>query len=249
MTNPKNNLSSSQAGFSLILTLLILAGMLAATLAISEIVFRVTRSVGNASNSEMAYYGAETAAEKALYAVNKEYADIVAVVDGVIDKTEDTTAGTAGYKLAGIETATTDCSTGCLPDRLAPGRSYELDLDVMTDDPYGAQITLTGDLTNVILVDISLNYAGAPISETILRGTDTDFAYHNPYTVDTSDNFHKIRIINTGPTNIDYTVAPLDDITIASPIMQLIFKTSGFFHDTERQLDTKLNKWHIYGDE
>ncbi len=273
ISTPPHARQSAQAGFSLVLTLLILAGMLASSLAISDMVFRVGRSVGNASNSEMAYYAAETAAEKTLFAVNQEYQNID---DWELSVAETPAAApiTAGYRAETINPIIS-CVVAplsdpiCIPDgslaihgSLAPGQSYELDLDIMTDDPYGVKFDLTANppanLPGAILIDsyslkpaTGYGPAGAPWGEIIKRGSildPTDPAHlSDTYSTTTEDYFHKIRLVNSGPNNLTYSIYSADDPSISPPILELLIRTRGFFHNTERQLETKLNKWHTYG--
>jgi len=75
-----NKQTLKQQGFSLILVILIMVGMLAASLVISNIVLRTSRSISKVSDSEIAYYAAETAAEKILYEINKNYTDVSSFV-------------------------------------------------------------------------------------------------------------------------------------------------------------------------
>jgi len=272
MTSAKNNLDKSQAGFSLILTLLILAGMLAATLAISEMVFRVTRSVGNASNSEMAYYGAETAAEKTLYQINKEYKSIddQITLKGDIDKDEILVASTeAGYQLDRIKVRR-GCLTGggvsnCLYVRgdddstltpafkgtLRPGDSYELAMDVNINGSYSANIKLSGaalaesQLVDLIIEKNDAGSVGTPIEDKIIDGSkfEAEGDYDDGYPVSTATNFHKIRIVNNAPAGSE----PVLNYEIqGAPIVELRIWTTGKFHKTERQVITRLSKWQIY---
>ncbi|HPA25163.1 MAG TPA: hypothetical protein PLK76_00085 [bacterium] len=69
MKKIKNN----QQGFSLLLTVLILASLMILTLTISDVVLRVGKSAESIGNSEVAYFAAETAVERALFQIEKNY--------------------------------------------------------------------------------------------------------------------------------------------------------------------------------
>ena len=62
----------NQSGFSLLLSVLIMSSLTIMTLAVSDVVFRVGLSSRKIGQSEVAYYSAETAIEKALYQIERD---------------------------------------------------------------------------------------------------------------------------------------------------------------------------------
>ncbi len=69
----KNNIYSAknQKGIALILSILVLSNLLMITLIVTDIVVRIGRSGHQITQSESAYYAAESATEKAIYEIEK----------------------------------------------------------------------------------------------------------------------------------------------------------------------------------
>jgi len=212
----------NQQGFSLILVMLVLGGILVVSLIVSSVVLRSSRSISKVSNSEKAYYAAETAAEKVLYVINKKHEDI-----GSFRLSRKLDSG-AEYKLESIEQIVFDEKD----IELEKGQSYQLDLDLEGAD-YPEELTISGE-GKLIFLEIKKSNL-SPENQII-----EDFEGEQTVKFgDWSTYYYKLRIFNNTDTDQSYTLS-------GKLITGAIIKTKGSYQGTERVLETKDLKWQIY---
>ncbi|MDD4607141.1 MAG: hypothetical protein PHS07_02265 [Patescibacteria group bacterium] len=217
----------NQHGISLLLAVLILAGMLATALVASDILIKTFNITGKVGTSEKAYYAAETAAEIILNKINHEYEDVNTLsLEGELDSG-------AEYKFENYNLETVSLPLEII---LQPRESYQLDLDI-EGIIYPDRLTVGGSGGSMVVVSINK--------------TDQQIVQHDvyktfPQTIAIGldrDNYHKIRIINDMGHQITYSIqATSSDLAVGVSV-----RTRGIYQSTERLLNTKNLKWQIYG--
>lgn len=85
---------NNQSGIALVLSVLILANLLMITLVVTDVIFRIGKSSREISESEVAYFAAETATERAVYEIeNNQNASSLGTVDSPSQGSLDYTSG------------------------------------------------------------------------------------------------------------------------------------------------------------
>lgn len=237
----------NNSALSLILTLLIISSILTGTVLVGDIIIRHSRTVKGTEISEIAYFAAETAVEKAAYQVLKNYADIfTCAISG-------TFSGTASYSLSSISIT---ASANPWPVTLSAGQSFQLDLDINTSDttpryPTGLVITKGSQPSDLIVYECSTSVGsavctsgGAPRTPgTCTQNFSVEFG--NPITISAPTNYYKIRINNNGTANETYTLTPSGGSNTLPTGIDI--SATGTYSDYERKLKTNFPKWQIFG--
>ena len=227
MLNNKNK----KRGFSLIVVSIILMTMFAGSLALSVLVLRTTRGVRSMLNSERAYYAAETAAERILYKVNKNYEDITSIsLSGSING--------ADY---GNDTLNPDLVSS-FSQTLTDGKSLELSFD-LNGATYPSSLNiknLTETGGKVILLAFKKT-THQPDNQEIYTLPASSPSFTTLY-FDWANYYYKIRIINDTGDSAIFQIYP----SSGTFPLGLIISTWGKKGETKRILQTYLYKWQVF---
>ncbi|MEW6610897.1 MAG: hypothetical protein AB1352_04735 [Patescibacteria group bacterium] len=234
-------------GISLLLAISVLGGLIFVTSAATDMILTVSRSSRSIGDSEIAYYAAETAVERALWEYEKDSASLSALtatatpLPGNANASYTTSATTENYAPKGNANLSTSnlndpiTSSNPLQVTLPPGKSFYLDLAINgAVYPSNIQVTLeTGKSAEVIVtssnVQTQTNYDGV--------GAPT-VTVNNP----SYDNNTKLKIENTASAASTYTIMPTGG---ELPIGVLITGV-GRYRGVERRLEVVKPNWVIY---
>lgn len=242
----KNN-HRKDKGISLILTILILSSLTVVTFAISDIVLRTGQSARKIGHSEIAYYAAETAVEKALYEIEKQ--KTIRGLDGQIDNLEEITDANWSLSITPLINLTAQCITvggqekGCITSsgnittsnpltiNLNSGSSFQLDLN------FQDLLNLEPGLVENLQISCGNN------GEVITLGTNGQTPAtpcNSPINLNNLDsNLYIIRLVNED----NFTLKPLGQKNL--PIGISVVGT-GNYKDQTRILEMERQNWQIY---
>ncbi len=238
---------AAHQGISLLLALSVLGGLIFVTSAATDMILTVSRSSRSIGDSEIAYYAAETAVERALWEYEKDSASLSALtatatpLPGNPTATYTSNATTENYAPKGnailsVSSANDPITTSNpLLVTLPPGKVFYLDMATNgASYPSNVQVTMpTGKPAEVIVtssnVQTQTNYAGT--------GSHTVTVDYPSYTNNT-----KLKIENTDTTASTYEIKPTGG---ELPIGVLITGI-GRYHGVERRLEVVKPNWVIY---
>jgi len=245
-------------GISLILVILILASLMGASFAVSEIIFRRQKIVKGDESSEIAYYAAETAVELGLYHLNKLRTDYRDVFDirGEIGEPP------AIYKIDEVRLKETEDKENQykFPFSLEPGQSFQIDLDIEgANYPQEIRIYFLSDSDpekhSVILYSEMKRGAREILQEDCKWERSASSSSYVRCFLSFEYYYFKIKVSNLSEKETSYYLQgwssrmngqrPLS-IPISTPI-GFILRTSGQFHGFTRQNEITYDKWQIYG--
>ncbi|MFA6145734.1 MAG: hypothetical protein WC697_00170 [Patescibacteria group bacterium] len=249
---------SNKKGLSIILILLIISSILTGTVIVGETLIRHTQIVKGAEVSEKAFFAAETAVEKAIYQVLKNYVNIstYSIIDGELSN-----GAQYNIALSGVAADTAD-PTGGLPIICADtdcdgegenpwsfdldiGESFQLNLDLNgADYPDTLRIERTGDGSSgdLIVYQCIAPAAGTGICTSTSQLFNPNFTAQNIDVSTVPTDFYRIRINNFGAVGT-YTLKP---ISTALPIGVSI-TAKGSYQGYERQINDNYPKWQKFG--
>lgn len=253
-------------GVSLLLVILILASLMGATFTISEIVLRGQKTTKGTEISEAAYYKAETAAELALYYLNKVHLDYQDVVQKI---NEELGLEAMGIKVDEVGLKETleiegeNCQEVIEPPpyslcfTLQPQQSLQVDLDI-NGASYPEEIRISSadggligaDEHKVILYleskenpnDVSQIDCDPPTPETPY--------FKCPLTSVIDGYYFKIKATNLSTTPL---TSYFQGWSMSGPVepdptvIGFYLQTSGKARDFTRQSEVNYKKWHLYG--
>ncbi|MDA2936281.1 hypothetical protein MYX06_03630 [Patescibacteria group bacterium AH-259-L05] len=239
---------------SLILTLLIIGSILTGTVLVGDTIIRHSRTVKGTEVSEIAYFAAETALEKASYHVVKNYADIsTCALSGTLSNggSYSITAGQAAIHDTDPNDGNTITNADPWDVTLSADQSFQLDLDIDgATYPTSLLIERVGGSEPSDLIIYSCTTTGS--FDCTTGGTprecsngsqefNVSFSYN--LTISASTTYYKIRINNNGSANETYRLTPGNNTL---PI-GIDISATGTYSDYERKLKTNFPKWQIFG--
>jgi hypothetical protein len=248
-----DNLISNEGGFSLLLVILILSAMLITTLIISDIVLEVGRSLTKVPHSEVALYAAEAGIEQALYAINKEYAEVDMYAVSASDGEEDLMIDGAKYEIENGGDINNEANDIFLIRRnidgtLEPGESLVLEYDLnFSEDLYYETLYIRSTETDSLLVSaVAISPDTGEISEL------PSVAFEGG-SLSVDEGLFKIRLYNDGDVDAVYDIRQGagsceddgSDIS-ACPIVGVRIKSHGRYKSTERIVEVEDWKWHKF---
>lgn len=263
-------LKASSAGVSLILAVVILAGVLATTFIITTVVLRTSQSSKEIGVSELAFYAAESGVEEILWEINKNQQKCVVNNTNVNYCSNNHLENASGVLSNGLIwqveilqeiTALPACASGANPCNqsggnisfpavdqmqvtLAPGESFQLSLDLR-----GAHYPLT----------LNLNWSGSPsqvIVEEGFYGQSVDDHYEFNETsslpiiipqlgsIDPS-RYYFIRINNTSTNTEVYEIYPSPGSQASLPI-GITVRTVSSTLNSQRKVEVTDYHWEFF---
>lgn len=234
--------SQNKQGISLILTILILSSLTILTLTISDVVLRTGRSTESIANSEVAYFAAETAVEKALYDVETSYSitNLNVSTPQQMSATKATWTRTVIQNNAfSISCATLGNNEGICSNNTAAGLSASNPMYVKLNAGSSFQIDLRYaglTLPNTMHVTWSSGTAKIILSQDSGQTTYTSSPFN------TGSTQSNIRIINTGASLATFQIKPAN-----GDLAQSILITGvGNYKNYQRTLELEKRIWQIY---
>ncbi|MFA4873438.1 MAG: hypothetical protein WC659_05930 [Patescibacteria group bacterium] len=242
-----NHLRSAHQGISLLLALSVLGGLIFVTSAATDMILTVSRSSRSIGDSEIAYFAAETAVERALWQYEKNSASLGALTatatplpgNPIASYTTSATTenhapkGNTSLSVSSVNDPIT--TSNPLQVTLLPGKVFYLDLATNgAAYPTNVQVTLpTGKPAEVIVTSSNVQ-------------TQTDYMGTGIHTVTVDSpsytNNTKLKIENTDTTASTYTITPTGS---ELPIGVLITGI-GRYRGVERRLEVVKPNWVIY---
>lgn len=212
----------NQAGISVLLAIIVLTSLMVMTVAVFDLVFRAGKSSQEIGQSEVAYYAAETAVEKALYEI--EYNRNVSGLDNVSDSL-DTVSGASWERALEPVVAANPWQVD-----IAPGESFQLELDFedvsnVLNYPSSLTVNWTGNL-KVVVFDKNNNQS----VETSL------FTLNNLAT-----NLYTIRVVNESGAMATLILSSSGDLP-----MGIRLTGTGSYQGEERVVEVERTNWQIY---
>ncbi len=246
-------------GLSIILVLLIISSVLTGTVIVGESIIRHSQIIKGAEISEKAFFAAETAVEKAIYDVLKNYTNIstyslsntlsngatYTVLPGGV--AADTANPTGGAPIICAD-ATCDAGGGNNPwsFTLTDGESFQLNLDLNgATYPTTLRVERSGSgLGDLIVYECTTS--GTP---RMCSSGESQTFYPNftgqDITLGATTKYYRIRINNSGATGT-YLLKPTAPLSTALPIGVSI-TTKGSYAGYERQINDNYPKWQKFG--
>ncbi len=239
-----------QNGFSVLLAILIMTSLIITTFALSDVVLRVGRSSRQIGQSEIAYYAAETAVEKALYQIEQNRT--VAGLDGETGVLAETGADWE-REVKPITSLTIKCGEGegelhsdeqgiCvgvagdiddsnpLRVQLNSGSSFQLDLNFQAMAyPDNLQVNWTDPEGKCKLV---------------VSGNDGHYSYSSSQKLyDLGSNLYTLRLVNDSSSMVTFELVPA---TGASLPIGIKVTGIGKYKGQKRILEVERHNWQIY---
>jgi hypothetical protein len=214
-------MKKNNSGISILLTILILSSMMILTLAISEIVLRVGKSSREIGFSEIAYYAAETATEKAFYEIekNRTIADLDSL-SGNLDELSD-----ASWSLAVSQINSTD--------------PYQFDLG------GGEFFLLEIDFENLIYPNtLNVSWTGSNVKLITLTtdGVQNVYTSSGVALSNLNTNLYKLTLINSGGGDSTITLDPNGgDLPIGIELT-----ATGNYKNSERIINIERDNLKVY---
>jgi len=241
---PMFQCSHEKRAISLIITILIISSILVSTITVGDIMIRHSQTVKSSEVSEIAYFAAESALEKASYEILKNYDNV------------------SSYDLGGSMTndATYEITDVTLDDRasfevtLGAGESFELALDFNGTNIYPANITLaqTGSVsTDLIIYECTTGgdprMCSSGYIQTFVSSIPSPsyiLPYNDANIFEEDTKYYKIRINNLDTSDSEtYTLTPsADNIPVGVDIT-----AKGVYGGYERQAKSSFPKWQTFG--
>ncbi len=243
--NHKIAQSSNRQALSIILILLIISSILTGTVIVGETIVRHTQIVKGAEVSEKAFFAAETAVEKAIYGVLKNYASVTTVTEGSIiyGATSATYSASVSIDAENPDTGIDITNSDPWIISLETGESFQLNLDLnSTAYPTALRIDRSGDgLGDLIIYQCTASSNGCSSTENQIfysnfTGQDINLSPSIPI------NYYRIRINNSGGTGT-YTLKP----TSAALPIGVNITAEGSYGGYERQINDNYPKWQKFG--
>jgi|GEM_PF-238973 len=242
--NPQVPKYPSTQSISLIITILIISSILVSTITVGDVIIRHSQTVKGSEVSENAYFAAESALEKANYAIIKNYDNV------------------SSYTLSGsmTNTATYEITDVSLDDRasfevaLRAGESFELVMDFNGTDIYPANITLTqaGSVSTDLII-YECTTAGTPrvcdsgYTQTFVSSIPSPFyilPYNDANVFVEETKYYKIRINNLDALASEtYTLTP----SAGNFPVGIDITAKGVYGGYERQAKSSFPKFQVFG--
>ncbi|MFA5051043.1 MAG: hypothetical protein WC499_02920 [Patescibacteria group bacterium] len=264
-SNPPAGGPNSNQGLSIILILLIISSILTGTVIVGETIVRHTQIVKGAEVSEKAFFAAETAVEKTIYQVLKNYTDIFtySIIDGELSNgaqyniatggvAADTANPTGGSPIICAD-ATCDAGGGNNPWSFTLGsatlgydESFQLNLDLNgVTYPTTLRVERSGSgLGDLIVYECTTS--GTP---RMCSSGESQTFYPNftgqDIALSATTKYYRIRINNSGATGT-YLLKPIAPLSTALPIGVNI-NAIGSYGGYERQINDNYPKWQKFG--
>jgi len=237
-----------QNGFSVLLAILIMTSLIITTFALSDVVLRVGRSSRQIGQSEIAYYAAETAVEKALYQIEQN--KTVAGLDGETGVLTETGAEWE-REVKPITSLTVKCGEGGLHSdeqgicvgtvgnidngnslrvQLNSGSSFQLDLNFQAMAyPDNLQVNWTDPEGKCKLV---------------VLGNDGHYSHFSSQMLyDLGSNLYTLRLVNDSSSMVTFELVPA---TGASLPIGIKVTGIGKYKGQKRILEVERHNWQIY---
>lgn len=230
-----------QRGVTVLIAIVILASIIILVTAVSDLVVRSSQTAQDIGFSEVAYYAADTAIEKALYVIEREHSALNLAATNI------SLADVSGATWSRQVTALTQTNVACasvtsglcvngdqLTVKLAVDKSFQLDLDFSGLD-YSTAINFRQNF-GVPAALVVLGKDGAqntfelgPGVEKIIELSNTAF----------------VRLINQDTTSsIEIQLSPSGgsgNIPIG-----IIVQSTGIYQDQQRQIRMQRLNWQVY---
>lgn len=249
--------TTNNSALSLILTLLIIGSILTGAVLVGDIIIRHSKTVKGTEISEIAFFAAETAIDKAAYQALKNYTDIS---NYTLSGTLPNSGGVYSIASGGIA-VDNDCPnppTGCTSGdiyettnpweiTLSADQSFRLDLDInssATIYPTSLTISKSGSEPSDLII-YECTTGGTPRECTSGYSQNFSVSFGNPITISASTKYYKIRINNNGDASETYTLDPAGGSS-SLPI-GIDISSTGTYSSYERQLKTNVPKWQTFG--
>ncbi len=233
--------SPSNQSISLIITVLIISSILVSTITVGDVMIRHSQTVKSSEVSEIAYFAAESALEKASYGILKNY-------DNVSSYTlSGSMTNTAKYEVTDVSL---DNRTPLIPFEvtLGAGESFELALDFNGTNIYPLILNIdqTASVSTDLIIYECLTIAVPPPPRVCDSGYTQTFVSSLPYNLSISEEtkYYKIRINNLDASDSEtYTLTPsADNIPVGVDIT-----AKGVYGGYERQAKSSFPKWQTFG--
>ena len=242
---------SDNSALSLILTLLIISSILTGAVLVGDILIRHSQIIKGTEISEIAYFAAESAMEKAEYGVLKNYEDISTyTLTGTLTDTD------VSYALVSVDADAScpnpdgiECDSGDISGsntwliRLESNQSFQLNLDIK-GAVYPATLTIyrTGTSPSDLLIyECTAQDSPPGCSSTASQVFKVSFPYVKSG-ISVPTNYYKIRINNLGDSYERYTLVPSGVLPIGLDI-----SVKGIYSGYERKIKNNFPKWQKFG--
>ena len=248
----------NNSGITLLMSVLILSTLMVVVVAVSEITMTVGKSSREIGQSEIAYFAAESAVERALYPVEK-----LLTVDGLNGSgtlsssqgswtrtvTQNTQAphqcqGTT-YNVCVDGSDLNISASNPLKVILADNQSFELDFNV-TGCPAVGSCFLYPDVVNFVWSGVGGRIVARYIDgeSNLVQSENVNLSVQIPSTgtLDPLDNY-KIRAINDSGGTLTLTISPSG--TSLLPI-GLFINVTGKYQEQQRKIELEKRSWLIY---
>ncbi len=230
-----------QRGVTILIAIVILASIIILVTAVSELVVRSSQTAQDIGFSEVAYYAADTAVEKALYVVEQEHsvnnldATNIALADMPGATWSRTVSPLTQTSVACVSVASGLCVNGeQLTVKLAVDKSFQLDLNFIGLD-YSTAINFRQSF-------------GVPATLVVLGKDDTQNTFELGPGVEKIielSNTAFVRIINQDTTgSVEIQLSPSGGSSNI-PIGILV-QTTGIYRDQQRQIRMQRLNWQVY---
>ncbi len=217
----KKNIYKDKKGVSILLSILILSSLMVITIVVSKIVLRVGKTSRQIGHSEVAYYAAESAIERILFAIEKEMDLSNLTTSGSLTEISD-----AGW---GVEIALEE-NNNPWQINLAAGESFQLDLN--TDGlNYPTSIDIDWSSADVSAIVVDPDNSVSPF-----------ISYNSSFTLNNiSTDLPVLRIINSGSSSVSVELSSSG--TLPSSI---IITATGNYLTEERKIEVERDLYQIY---
>jgi hypothetical protein len=250
-------------GITIYMSLMILSSVIVIAFFISNLVIKTSQSNTKIKISEKAYYGADTAIQQALYAIETSRDILLTESSGQVGSGDVTWEREVEPVYEAVDCLELDQDTEgiCFNEidfdtgqkelrvHLDPDNSFQLELDFENmnndgldrkwfPDEIAIETDDSGDTFEIIIFD--------SLESTIT--TSTDFLINGDSLDDLQNKKYIIRLINRQSTILEFILTPENtDITdfVNIPVGFSLIAT-GNLQDQERKLEVERKNWQIY---
>jgi len=207
----------NQEGISVLLSVLLVASLTVMTLAMSDIVMRVARGSRQTGESEVAYYAAESAAERGIYSVESTRSLTMSPDNGELEEIDGVTWA------AGFNTVAS---------------SSPIFVSLLDDESFQLEFNFSGLNPAAPTVDIACSGAATVIT---LSGT-TQTSYSCPVSdVDLTDSVLRVTNDEAGINVVTITSEGGGDIPVG-----ILITGTGNYKNEQRVIESERKNWQIY---
>lgn len=224
-------------GFSILLIILIISAVLTSAVLVSDLLIRHGRVTKGIENSELAFFAAESAAEKVAYLVFKEHCQITSCgISGSLWSNGPT------YEISDSDIQV-DLATSSWDFSLEPGQSFSLHLDLL-GTAYPPSLTISGGSDSDVIISKEVVGTGEK-TETVY----TDLSSAIVVSIDRDTNnyltaYYKITIHNRNSSNSqNYSLA----WTGSLPEALKISRAKGTYKNYQRLIEQTFPRWQKTG--